>query len=166
MISFIFIFGRFIMARATLIIAPKPVSTAAIEASPTPLQTPALYKSDRFTGVAIGLTVLGCVIAVFTMTGLVLLCCSATRRRSNEGGLGDVELQQSQTANAPAQTPTQSQPEQQNALPEVSQMQPGCSGSFEKWKTQRDSRQKEHKEWMRKKRAEMAVLRRSGRALP
>jgi hypothetical protein len=127
MLSFIFIFGLFIMARATPI-APKPDSTTAIEASPTPLQTPASDESDRFTEVAIGLTVLSCIIAVFTMAGLVFLCCSATRRRSNEGGLGDVELQQSQTANAPAQTPTRSQPEQQNALPEVSQAQPGRSG--------------------------------------
>jgi hypothetical protein len=39
----------------------------------------------------------------------------------------------------------------------VSQAPEGASGRFEKWKTQRDARQKENKEWMRNRRHEMVV---------
>jgi hypothetical protein len=165
MLSFIFILGHFIIAHATPV-APRSRSTAAIGTSPTPVQTAALDKKDKFTGLSIAFVVLGCVIAAFAMAGLVFLCYSAARRRSNEGGLGDVELQQSQTANGRGQTPTQSQRGQQNALSEVAQVQQARSGRFEKWKTQRDARQKENKEWMRKRRDQMVQLRRSGQALP
>jgi hypothetical protein len=54
----------------------------------------------------------------------------------------------------------------EGASERVSQAPEGASGRFEKWKTQRDARQKENKEWMRKRRHEMVVLRRNGQALP
>ncbi|KAK4033553.1 hypothetical protein C8A01DRAFT_19516 [Parachaetomium inaequale] len=125
-------------------------------------RTVALGKRDKMSGIAIGMTVIGCLVAVSVIAGVLWLRCSTRRRPSQKA---DVDLLRKTrswyAAPAPAQAPAQSQYGQPGIDIELAKPQQTyqAGGNYQQWMEQREARQKEHKEYLRKKRAEMAKMR-------
>ena len=119
-----------------------PLATAGTEA-------PDMLKTT-YSGLAVGLLVSACIMAAVFLVGLLWMRCSAFKRR--EHAPGDVELQEIPRRSASGQPA-------QGSSPDSATPRKRPSGSYERWRKQRDSRKKEHKDWVKKKRAEMAAMR-------